>query len=55
MTAIFERMAGASSRVSGDVWDWFNRLNREEWIVVLAVVSVIGFLGMLGYGSRSKY
>jgi hypothetical protein len=38
-----------------DVWDWFNRLTREEWVVVLAVVSVLGFLCMLGYGSRSKY
>jgi len=30
-------------------------LTREEWVVVLAVVSVLGFLCMLGYGSRSKY
>ena len=44
-----------ASSIASDVWDWFNRLTREEWVVVLAVVSVLGFLCMLGYGSRNKY
>jgi hypothetical protein len=55
MSEFFQRIFGASSHVRGDVWDWFQRLTREEWVVVLAVVSVLGFLCMLGYGSRSKY
>ena len=41
--------------VQDDVWNWFNRLTREEWVVVLLVVSVLGFFCMLGYGSRTKY
>ena len=52
---LLENVSAAGSYVSGDVWDWFSRLSREEWVIVLAVVSVLGFLCMLGYGSRSKY
>jgi hypothetical protein len=55
MSDIAQRILDQGSNVSGDVWQWFNSLTREEWVVVLAVVSVMGFLCMLGYGSRSKY
>ena len=55
MSELYERIFDASLNIRGDVWDWFSRLSREEWVVVLAVVSVLGFLCMLGYGSRSKY
>ncbi len=55
MSEFFTRFVDQSFSIRGDVWDWFNRLTREEWVVVLAVVSVLGFLCMLGYGSRSKY
>ena len=55
MTAIFQQFVNKIFDAKGDVWEWFARLTREEWIVVLAVVSVLGFLCMLGYGSRSKY
>ena len=50
-----EQISGAASYVHNDVWGWFSQLTREEWVVVLAVVSVLGFFCMLGYGSRSKY
>jgi hypothetical protein len=52
---MIERILGRSYDVRGDVWEWFSRLTREEWVVVLAVVSLLGFLCMLGYGSRTKY
>jgi hypothetical protein len=55
MAELFQRLVSHTFVIRGDVWDWFNRLTREEWVVVLAVVSVLGFLCMLGYGSRSKY
>jgi hypothetical protein len=55
MSEIVERFYAQGSNVTGDVWQWFNSLTREEWVVVLGVVSVLGFLCMLGYGSRSKY
>jgi hypothetical protein len=55
MAELMRRIVGQSFEVRGDIWSWFSRLTREEWVVVLAVVSVLGFLCMLGYGSRSKY
>ncbi|MGD9635023.1 MAG: hypothetical protein AB7G28_16660 [Pirellulales bacterium] len=55
MADLFQRLFRHTFELRGDLWDWFSRLTREEWVVVLAVVSVLGFLCMLGYGSRSKY
>jgi hypothetical protein len=55
MSGIFDFISDRVSEYAGDLWGWFNVLTREEWLVVLALVSVLGFLCMLGYGSRSKY
>jgi hypothetical protein len=55
MADLIQRFLDQSHEYRGDVWDWFNRLTREEWVVVLAVVAALGFLCMLGFGSRSKY
>jgi hypothetical protein len=38
--------------VPGDVWDWFGRLNREEWLVTLAVVCACGFVSLLGFRTQ---
>jgi hypothetical protein len=34
---------------------WVLSLDRQEWLIVLLVVTVIGFFCMRGYGSRSNY
>jgi hypothetical protein len=31
------------------------RLTSQQWMIVLAVAVVVGFLCMRGYGSRSNY
>jgi hypothetical protein len=36
-------------------WQWFNALNREEWILVLAAACFAGFLCLRGFGSRANY
>jgi hypothetical protein len=33
-------------------WDWFDSLNREEWLVVLVVVCAAGFVSLLGFQAR---
>jgi hypothetical protein len=43
-----------TSSVDG-VWRWFTLLNREEWLVVLAIAACCGFLCMRGFGSRNEY
>jgi hypothetical protein len=55
MSDFIHRVLTSSGEFRGDVWDWFNRLTREEWVVVLAMVAAMGFLCMLGFGSRTKY
>jgi hypothetical protein len=37
------------------VMRWFNKLDRQEWLIVLVVAMLFGFLCMRGYGSRSNY
>ena len=51
MQFLLERINSAPN----DAWRWFNALNRDEWIVVLAAVTFLGFLCMRGFGSRSNY
>ncbi|MCC7475826.1 MAG: hypothetical protein IT425_10545 [Pirellulales bacterium] len=33
-------------------WDWFNSLNREEWLVVLIVICAAGFVSLFGLQTR---
>lgn len=45
----------ASQYVSGkmgDLWVWFDSLNREEWLIVLAACCVVGFILVKGLGRR---
>jgi len=37
------------------VMSWFDRLDMQEWFMVLFVAMLVGFLCMRGYGSRSNY
>ncbi len=37
------------------LWDWLLLLNQEEWVLLLAIVSICGFLCMRGFGSRHNY
>ena len=55
MPKFLDRFFDQCSQAPDGVWQWFNSLTREEWVVVLGVVCVMGFFCMLGYGSRSKY
>ena len=37
----------------GETWNWFNGLNKEEWMVTLAIGATAGFVClMLGMGNR---
>jgi hypothetical protein len=37
------------------VMDWFLGLDRQEWLIVLVLGTVLGALCMRGFGSRSSY
>ena len=38
-----------------DGWSWCNRLNQQEWLLLLLVGCFLGFLCMRGFGSRKSY
>jgi hypothetical protein len=52
MLAVLGRVSELASSIKGDVWTWFMTLNREEWLVVMAVVCACGFVALLGYRSH---
>ena len=37
-----------------ETWVWFNRLDQQEWIALLAVVAGLGFLCMRGFAGRGN-
>ena len=37
-----------------ETWVWFNRLDQQEWIALLAVGAGIGFLCMRGFSGRGN-
>jgi hypothetical protein len=40
------------SAIPGDIWEWFGHLNREEWLVTLAIVCACGFISLLGFRTQ---
>ena len=55
MSYYIDQVKSFTSEIIDGAWRWFTLLSTEEWVVVLCLVAVLGFLCMLGYGSRSKY
>ena len=41
-----------ATQVPGEVWAWFGTLNREEWLVTLAIVCACGFLSLMGFRTQ---
>ncbi len=52
MRSFFESLYYGAADVPDSTWQWFNGLNREEWIVVLAVTFACGFIALLGFQAR---
>lgn len=52
MRSLFESIYYDAAGVPGRAWQWFNGLNREEWLVVLAITFATGFVALLGFQTR---
>lgn len=52
MDSFFEDLWNRAAAAPSLTWDWFNSLNREEWLVVLIVICATGFVSLLGFQSR---
>jgi hypothetical protein len=40
------------TNIQAKTWQWFSGLNREEWLVLMAIVCACGFLSLRGMNSR---
>ena len=49
----------AISRFASDsyysTWGWLNSMDLQQWLTLLFVTMLIGFLCMRGFGSRKHY
>lgn len=52
MGSIFESVYVRAAEAQDQTWQWFNGLNREEWMVVLAVTFAAGLIALLGFQTR---
>jgi hypothetical protein len=52
MGSFFENIWSGGGELRTQIWQWFNSLSREEWMLTLIVVCAMGFLCMLGLNSR---
>jgi hypothetical protein len=52
MGSFFQDIWYRAADAPANTWDWFNGLNREEWMVTLVVVCAAGFMSLLGFQSR---
>jgi hypothetical protein len=52
MSSVFESVYYGAAEVPNQTWEWFNGLNREEWLVVLAITFACGLVALLGFQSR---
>ena len=52
MWSFLESLYYRASDAPGATWNWFNTLNREQWLVVLVVACACGFVSLLGFNAR---
>lgn len=52
MSSFFDSLQYNAANVQEQTWAWFNGLNREEWLVLLAVTFACGFVALLGFQAR---
>ncbi len=52
MSLFFQDMWYRAADAPSQTWEWFNTLNREEWLVTLIVVCAVGFVSLLGFQTR---
>ena len=51
---IIDQAASGVNSILHETWIWFNRLDQQEWIALLAVVAGVGFLCMRGFSGRGN-
>jgi hypothetical protein len=45
----------AMNDIFNHAFQWMNRLDRQDWMLVLIAAVILGFLCLRGFGSRTNY
>jgi len=51
---LIDRTEDGINSLLHETWFWFNSLNQQEWIALLAIVAGLGFLCLRGFSSRGN-
>ncbi len=51
---IYDQAAEKMQSMLQESWVWFNGLNQQEWIALLAIVAGLGFMCMRGFKGRGN-
>jgi hypothetical protein len=51
MNYVYEAQAWLAG-LKGETWRWFSALSQQEWMVLLGIVAVLGFLCMKSFTQR---
>ena len=52
MGSTLESIWYRATELPGETWQWFDGLNREEWLVVLAIACAFGFVSLMAFNTR---
>jgi hypothetical protein len=55
MSNLYDKLCGSVGEGISSGWQWVNQLDRQEWLMLLLVTAILGFVCMRGFGSRSSY
>jgi len=51
---LIDRTADGINFLLHETWVWFNSLNQQEWIALLAIVTGLGVLCLRGFSGRGN-
>jgi hypothetical protein len=52
MSSLFDSVYYRAADLPAEACQWFWGLNREEWMVLLAITFACGFVALLGFQTR---
>ena len=51
---VLDQASDGVQSILHETWVWFNQLNQQEWIALLAVGAGLGFLCLRGFSGRGN-
>jgi hypothetical protein len=55
MSNLYDKLCKSVGGGFDSGWQWVSGLDRQEWLMLLLVTAILGFMCMRGFGSRNSY